>query len=83
MQQKYQFVDGEVKPAKGVDRIQMLSNPMNGNRIVTKPKATSMEKAESIGRGNTSPIQLYDEVEFTEHIGAISMAAGPAYNKCA
>ena len=83
MQQRYQFVDGEVKEAKGRDNIQTISNPLNQNRVVTKGKGTSREVAEGIGRGNTSEIQFYDEVEFTSYIGVIAKAAGPAYNKCA
>lgn len=83
MQQKYQFIDGEVKAAKGMNNVQTMSNPINGNRIVTKPKATTIDTAENIGRGNTSPIQFFDEVEFTNYIGIISKAAGPAYVQAA
>ena len=83
MQQRYQFVDGVAKPSRGTDNIQKVENPINGNRIVTKPKATTLEAAEKVGRGNTSPIQFYDEVEFTNYIGVISKAAGPAYVEAA
>ena len=55
-----------------------MQNDINGNRVVTKPSARTLESAENVGRGNTSPIQLFDEVEFTSFIGVIMKASGPA-----
>ena len=83
LQQKFQFNDGESKTAKGTDNVQRITNPINNNVIVTKPSAKTIEAAENIGRGNTSPIQFYDEVEFASHIGYILAASGPAYVQAA
>lgn len=41
--------EGKIEKAK--DNVTMLENTSNGNNIVTKPGATSKEKAETIGRG--------------------------------
>ena len=79
LQQKYILVDGVVKEAKGTDNVKTLRNAANGNEIVCKPSAKTVPTAENIGRGNTSPIQYYDEVEWTANIGIIYAAAGPAY----
>lgn len=68
------------KTDKGRDNVKSLLNPVNKNKIVTKPSASSVEKAEGLGRGCTQTIQYYDETEFTEHIKTIVEAAGPAFN---
>ena len=79
LQQRYKLVNGELKANQGKDNVQTIENALNMNRIVTKPSAKTIESAENIGRGNTSPIQFYDEVEFTTHIGYKLKAAGPAF----
>ena len=71
--------DDEGRKKEGDNNVKSLSNPTNGNKIVTKPMAKSIESAEGIGRGSTQPIQLYDEVEFTPFIKTIVEAAGPAF----
>ena len=70
--------DGKID--KGKDNVQSLYNPVNENMIVTKPRATSTEAAEGIGRGATQTVQYYDETEFTPFIKTIVEAAGPAFN---
>lgn len=60
--------------------VKSLKNPANQNRVITKPSAMSVAAAEKAGRGDTSPIHYYDEVEFTSHIRTIVQAAGPAFN---
>ena len=67
-------------PKKGTQLNKMISCI---ELAIPKPKAATLAKAENIGRGNTSPIQYFDEVEFTSYVGIISKAAGPAYSKCA
>jgi hypothetical protein len=47
--------DEEGHKIEGHDNVKSLTNVYNGNKIVTKPKALSQEKAESIGRGCTQP----------------------------
>lgn len=86
MQQKFNFidsVDGEKKIVKGTDNIRTIKNPVTGNWIESKPSARTEEAADGIGRGNTAPIQWSDESEFTQYIGTIIMAAGPAYVRAA
>lgn len=49
--------DEEGKKIEGTDNVKSLSNASNNNRIVTKPKARSIDTAEKIGRGKScSPI---------------------------
>lgn len=83
MQQNYQVIDGELKLSKGTDNVQTIQNAINGNRIVTKPSARTADSAENIGRGNTSPIQFFDEVEFSQYISRIISSSGPAYVQAA
>lgn len=72
--------DEDGKEIKGRDNVKTLQNASNGNRIVTKPSANSVAKAETIGRGASQPIQYYDEFEFIDFIKTIMEAAGPAFN---
>lgn len=67
------------KAVDATDNVKTLTNAQNGNKIVTKASATSVEKGEKIGRGSTQPIQYYDEFEFIDHIKTIMEAAGPAF----
>ena len=83
LQQKYQIIDGEYKPAKGTDNVQTIENPTNNNRIEARPSSKTVEGADNIGRGTTSPIQWFDEAEFTDHIGYILKASGPAFVQAA
>lgn len=79
MQQKYTFVDGEFKESKGLDNVKTLSSPTTKNKITCKTTSKTVAGAEKVGRGNTTPVNLFDEVEFTDHIGYIFKASGPAY----
>ena len=88
MQQKFKFVEdsmnpGEFKLDKGTDNIRTIKNPITKNTIVSKPSARTMANADNLGRGNSAPIQYYDEVEFTDYIGTILKASGPAYYQAA
>ena len=71
--------DGEKKRATG-DNMTYLANPNNSNMITTATGGASEDAADRCGRGLTQAIQMYDEVEFTKHIGTIIDAAGPAFN---
>lgn len=84
MQQKYKIVESEYEPDvkkidKGIDNIRTMENPITHNVIESMPSAGSEEAADGIGRGYTSPVQFYDEVEFTKWIGTILKASAPAY----
>lgn len=83
MQQTFTFEDGEPKSNRGKDNVKTIQNPLNGNKIVAKPSARTKESAENIGRGNTSPIQYFDEVEFTPYVSRIISSSGPAYVQAA
>lgn len=72
--------DGRLVP--GTDKnVKKLTNFGNKNKIVVAASASSVTKADSIGRGYTQPIQYYDEVEFINFIATIMEAAGPAFAK--
>lgn len=43
---------------KGKDNATMMTNPINGNSIITKAKATSYEGGLSLARGMTAPLEL-------------------------
>lgn len=75
-----EIINDEGKIEKGIDNVKSISNPVNQNKIVTKPSAKSVASADNIGRGSTQPIQYFDEVEFSSFIRTIIQAAGPAYN---
>lgn len=87
MQQRFQFVfderSQEMKVVAGKDNVRTLSNPITHNVIVSKPSATTIAKADGIGRGNSAPLQYYDEAEFTPFIGTILKASGPAFGEAA
>lgn len=86
MQQRFSVIKdvyGEDKMLKGKDNVRTLENPISKNTIISKPSATTIAKADSIGRGNSAPIQYYDEAEFTQFIGTILSASGPAYKQAA
>lgn len=72
-------IDTEGNIIKGRDNVKSITNPINKNSIVTKPSARSIEAASKIGRGNSQPIQYFDEVEFTPFIATILKASGPAF----
>ena len=50
--------DGKVEKAR--QNATRLGNPINGNSIITKSKATSYDSALSIARGLTSPVLHFD-----------------------
>ena len=65
----------------GADNVKTLVCPANGNKIVTRPGATSAQKADQLGRGATEPVQLLDEVDFTPFIDIMLAAMGPAFGE--
>ena len=77
--QSKELLDENGKIVKGTDNVQTIINPVQNNKIVTKPSASSKDKAKDIGRGNSQPIQMLDEVEFTNFIYEILMSSAPAY----
>nr|DAX65877.1 MAG TPA: large terminase [Caudoviricetes sp.] len=51
------IVDENGSLQKGKDNATMITNPINGNSIITKAKATSYESGLSLARGMTAPIE--------------------------
>ena len=66
---------------KGVDNITTVRNPVNGNTIKVMPKATSMDHAVKLGRGETAAFHYYDEYDFMPWNTEIVKAASFAYSK--
>lgn len=56
--ESYEDEDGKI--TKATKNATTLRHPVNGNSISIKPKATSYEKALSIARGMTAPLQQFD-----------------------
>lgn len=73
--------DGKVIKAK--ENATELGNPINGNSIVIKNKATSYDQALSLARGLTAPILHFDEPEFTKHIKTIISNSVSTYETAA
>lgn len=69
------------KRIKGTDNTRRITNPVNDNEIVTKPKASSYDMALSLARGTTTPIVHFDECEFTNWIDVIVSNSYPAFKK--
>jgi len=67
------------KKVKTIDRVEILENSMNRNRIVTVASANSKIKANTLGRGCTQPRQWYDEFAFIPYNNIVYLSATPAY----
>ena len=77
------FINEDGKTIKATNNATTMRHPINGNSIIVKPKATSYESALSLARGLTSPIQHFDESEFTNHIKTIVANSVSTYQKAA
>jgi hypothetical protein len=77
------FTDADGKVTKATNNATKMGHPINGNTIITKPKATSYDSALSLARGLTSPIQHFDEAEFTPHIKTIVANSVSTYETAA
>lgn len=58
-------------------------NPKTRNTLVTKPSATSKDKADLLGRGMTQPVQWFDEIAFLKYNMIIYDSASPAAGQAA
>lgn len=65
---------------KGQDSITQMRNPITNNIIKVMPKATSLDNAIKMGRGETASQYWDDEYDFTPFNNDIMDAAAPAYN---
>ncbi|WP_304576730.1 hypothetical protein [Romboutsia ilealis] len=61
---------------KETDNVKKIAHSGNRNTITTKPSARTKDAADKLGRGSTTPLHYYDEVEFTDWISEIVEASG-------
>lgn len=76
-------VDADGSRQKAKQNATELGNPINGNSVIIKPKATSKDAALSLARGLTAPILHFDEPEFTNHIKTIVANSVSTYETAA
>ena len=57
-------VDQDGSRTKAKQNATELGNPINGNSVIIKPKATSKDAALSLARGLTAPILHFDASEY-------------------
>lgn len=53
-----EIIDADGRVDKGKDNVKTVISPVTKNKIVTKPSAASVYRADNIGRGNTQPIRM-------------------------
>ena len=80
LQMEYAYTeDGKID--KGINNVTMMRNPINGNQIKCMTKATSVDIANSQGRGDTAAMHYMDEFDFWPYSTTIMKAAAFAYSK--
>ena len=77
IQMRTAFIDEKIE--KETDNVKTMRNPVNNNKIITLPKATSKEAAMNLGRGKTTAVMNFDEFDFTPHNIEIINASVFAY----
>lgn len=68
------------KIQQATKNVTTISNPVNKNKIDTKPGPQSYDKAISLARGLTSAVQFFDEPGFTKYIDEVVINAYPAFS---
>ena len=69
-----------LKLTKEVCNMLSMKNPINKNTIILLPNASTQAKADGIGRGFTTSIQLWDEFDWMDWNTTIINASVFAYN---
>ena len=64
---------------KGINNVTSMRNPFNGNQIKCMTKATSVDIANSQGRGDTAAMHYMDEFDFWPYSTIIMNAAAFSY----
>lgn len=72
-----------LKIEKERSNVTSMRNPITKNTILLLPSASTESKADGIGRGYTSTIQLWDEFDWTANNTRIIKASVFAYNSAA
>lgn len=73
--------DEEGRIDKGTNNVTSMRNPINGNTIKCMTKATSVDIANSQGRGDTAAMHYMDEFDFWPYNTTIMKASSFAYSK--
>lgn len=68
------------KIQKGIENVTSMRNPVTGNNIMLLPIANSEMKADGLGRGFTSSIQMWDEFEWMPFNTKVIDTSVHAYN---
>lgn len=76
-------VNEEGKKEKSRFSATKIGSPISHNSIRVTAKATSYDRALNLARGMTTPVQFYDEVEFTDYIDVIIKNSYPAFKRAA
>lgn len=74
-------IGSDGKKLKVPNTIVMMEHPSNHNKIITYPSARSRDLANNLGRGNTMPMQYYDEFAFMPFNKEVYLAAAPAFSR--
>lgn len=82
MQMKIAF-GSEGTVLKENNNVKTMKNPMNANKVMAMPKASTSSAAMSLGRGHTTAIQFFDEFDFTDWNITIVDASVYAYRTAA
>ena len=67
LQAKNIFDIASLKILKETSNVTSMKNPVTNNNIILLPTANSEAKADGLGRGYTSSIQLWDEFDWTPY----------------
>lgn len=73
-------VGADGKKLKVPNTIVTIQHPYNNNKIVTFPSARTKDSANALGRGNTQPLQYYDEFAFMPYNREVYLSAVPAFS---
>ena len=77
----YAYDEETGKIDKGTNNVTSMRNPINGNTIKCMTKATSVDIANSQGRGDTAAMHYMDEFDFWPYNTTIMKASSFAYSK--
>lgn len=80
LQAKNIFDSVTLKILKETSNVTSMKNPVTNNNIILLPTANSEAKADGLGRGYTSSIQLWDEFDWTPFNTKIIDCSVFAYN---
>lgn len=77
------YIEEDGTRVRATNNATKISNPITGNSVITRSKATSYDMALSLARGLTAPVLHFDEPEFTQHIKTIVANSYSTYEQAA